>query len=178
MGQDGGGRAVSVADLPGRVLPEANNPRKRLGQIGSGQGVVGIQNLKQVVVVAHRTEPAVESRDPAGVHQGTRDRDARLVKKRAVDAGRVEAEQVDLDLGTEGLEELEGLQCQPAPLPQVRHYEEDSDLQPSPEPPKPPPVPSLGRREDANRCTSFRATPLLKPMTSSASERISLPFPR
>src|SRR6267143_559761 len=101
----------------------------------------------------------VKSRNPAGVHQGTRDLDAGLLKKRAVDAGRVETEQVDVDLGTEGLEELEGLQCQPAPLPKVRHYEQDSDSQPSPEPPKPLPVPSLGRSADLNRFTTLRTTP-------------------
>src|SRR2546430_9115317 len=68
-----------------------------------------------------RKVPGWEDRRPRHDHAG-------LLEHGAVQAGRIEAEQVDVNVGSEGLEELEGLQGQPAALPEMRHDEQDSDL--------------------------------------------------
>src|SRR5256885_5220010 len=153
MGQECWGESVSIPDLPRRLLPEEHDPRKRLCKIRSRQRVIRIQNLEQVVVVANRAQHAGQGQDATRVDQRTRDDHAGLLEHGAVQAGRIEAEQVDVNVGSEGLEELEGLQGQPAALPEMRHDEQDSDLEPSFEA-QGGSLRDSDRRDDGNRFTN------------------------
>ncbi len=109
MGQECWGESVSIPDLPRGLLAEEHDPRKRLCKVCGRQRIIRIQNLEQVVVVANRAQDAGQGQDTTRVHQRTRDDHAGLLEHGAMQAGRIEAEQVDVDVGSEGLEELEGL---------------------------------------------------------------------
>ncbi len=74
-----------------------------------------------------------------------------------MEAGRVEAEELDIDPAPEQFEELEGLEREAATFSDVRSYEEDADLN-SPNDPVVTAPPATGGSREAVRPSSRTAS--------------------